>query len=73
MYNNQNQNNLVNAVDILALLIGIQNLMENRQQTEQNDVHAANDQQAHFLLDELNKKFEEQNKMLKKIIDLLSD
>lgn len=31
---NQNQN-FMNAVDILALLIGLQNLMENRQQSAQ--------------------------------------
>lgn len=67
---NQNQN-FMNAVDIVALLIGIINLQENRQQSAYNDVHAANDAQAKQLLDELGKKFDEQNTMLSKILEML--
>lgn len=66
----QNQN-FMNAVDVLALLIGLQNLFENRQQSAQNDVQAANDAQAKYLLEELGKKFDEQNTMLSKILEIL--
>lgn len=63
----------MNAVDILALFIGLENLFENRQQSAQNDVFKANDAQAEYLLAELNTKFDEQNAMLRRIIDLLEE
>lgn len=72
-YNQQFESNFMNAVNIVALMIGFQNLFENRQQSEQNDVNAANDKQAQFLLTELNKKFDEQNKMLSAILDILRE
>lgn len=65
------QENFMNAVDLAALVIGIVNLQENRQQSAYNDVHAANDEQAKILLDELGKKFDEQNKTLSQIVSLL--
>lgn len=68
MGNNNGINDLLNA---LSLIVGIQNLQENREQTEYNDVQSANDNQARFLLQELGKKFDEQNEMLKKILELL--
>lgn len=48
----------------LSLILGYENLMENRQQSAQNDVSAANDAQAKFLLEQIGKQFEEQNKVL---------
>lgn len=69
---NQNQN-FMNAVDIVALLIGIINLQENRQQSAQNDVNAANEAEAQFLLDELGKKFDEQNQILKEQNQMLKE
>ena len=51
----------------LSLILGYENLMENRQQSAQNDVGAANDAQAKFLLEQINKQFEEQNEMLANI------
>lgn len=48
----------------LSLILGYENLMENRQQSAQNDVGAANDAQAKFLLEQINKQFEEQNRVL---------
>lgn len=70
--NIQNQN-FMNAVDIAALLIGILNMLENEQQSAYNDVHSANDKQARFLLEELGKKFDEQNKILKDILNRLQE
>ena len=45
-------------------------------QSAQNDVQSANDKQAQFLLEEINKKFDEQNRILaelKKELDELKD
>ena len=62
----QQENNFFNAVDFAALIIGLVNLEENRAQTAYNDVHAANDQQAKFLLDRINARFDEQNRILER-------
>ena len=63
---------------IISLYLGVRNLTENEQQSaqslkilRQNDVGAANDKQAAYLLAELGRKFDEQNIMLKKIMDKL--
>lgn len=64
--------------DILAVLsiyLGVRNLTENQQQSDaqikilkQNDIGASNDKQAAYLLEELGRKFDEQNLMLKEIL-----
>lgn len=72
----QSQFNGMDALTVLSLLIGYENLVENRQQSAHNDVQAANDNQAQFLLQELKTMFQEQNAMLEEIlgkIDELSD
>ena len=64
--------NQYDELDLLAFFsfwIGYENLIENRQQSKQNDVSAANDKQAAFLLEELSRKFEEQNEMLRGILE----
>lgn len=61
---------------IYSIYLGSRNLVENEQQSEaqlkilrQNDVGAANDKQAAYLLEELGRKFDEQNTMLKEILE----
>lgn len=61
---------------VLSIYLGIRNLTENEQQSDaqlkllrDNDVQAANDKQAQYLLEELGRKFEEQNKILKEILE----
>lgn len=61
----------LDVVSIMSFLLGHENLMENRQQTDHNDVSAANDKQAQYLLQELGRKFDEQNEMLKQILEVL--
>ena len=64
-----------NALDILTVasfLIGAKNLQENREQSTHNDVSAANEKQAEYLLQELTRKFEEQNAILKEILEVLN-
>ena len=70
--NYQNNNEYIGLVlNLLSVLLAQENLIENRQQSKQNDVQAANDKQAKFLLDEINRKFEEQNQMLREILERL--
>lgn len=61
----------LDALTVLSFLLGYENLMENREQSRQNDVSAANDKQAEYLLEELGRKFDEQNAMLRKILKVL--
>lgn len=69
----QRQFNAIDIISVLSFMLGYENLLENRQQSAHNDVSAANDQQAQFLLSELTKQFEEQNKMLKQILEVLAN
>ena len=63
-------------LNVLSLYLGIRNLTENEQQSaqtlkilQQNDAGAANDRQTAYLLQELGQKFDEQNKILKEILE----
>lgn len=69
--NEQRQFDAIDIVSVLSLCLGWENLIENRAQSAQNDVSAANDKQAQFLLEELGRKFEEQNTMLREILEVL--
>lgn len=62
-YQDQN-NDLINLINVLSFVIGYSNLQENRQQSAHNDVQAANDKQEHYLLQEINQRFDDQNKIL---------
>lgn len=61
---NDRQNNLLAASQLLSLYLGYENLLENRAQSEANDVNAANNKQADLLLREINDRFAEQNLIL---------
>lgn len=67
------QNNNNNILNVLSIILALENLQENREQSKQNDVQSANDKQAEFLLKEIDRKFEEQNKMLEEIRDIVKD
>lgn len=65
---------------IVSLIIGLQNLAENEQQSahseeliRQIDVDAANDKQAEKLMQEIGSKFEEQNAMLRRILEVIEN
>lgn len=61
----QDQNNeLINLINVLSFVIGYSNLQENRSQSAHNDVQAANDKQAQYMLQEINQRFDEQNNIL---------
>ena len=68
----------LDVLTVASFMLGYENLMENRSQSaqsdqllRQNNVQDANDKQAQYLLGELRKQFEEQNKMLKEILEVL--
>lgn len=61
----------LDIISVLSFMLGYQNLQENRAQSAHNDVSAANDRQAKFLIEELGRKFEEQNAMLREILEVL--
>lgn len=63
--NEQQQYYFSNAINLFALALGFENLQENRMQSQFNDVHAANDKQAEYLLGEIHKRFDEQNAILR--------
>ena len=59
--------NFFDLLNLASLLVGLQNLNENREQSAHNDVEAANSKQAEYLLVEIHRLFEEQNRTLAKI------
>lgn len=63
----------MNAIDILALVIGFQNLYENRQQSAQNDVNEANEREARYILEQIGKRLDEQDAMLRRILEILGE
>lgn len=60
-------NNFEQFLSLFSVILGYENLIENREQSRQNDVQSANDKQAEYLLEELSKKFDEQKLLLKEI------
>jgi hypothetical protein len=59
----------LDAISVASFLLGLENLQENRAQSAHNDVQTANQEQAEYLLGELKKQFDEQNDMLKEILE----
>jgi hypothetical protein len=62
----------LDIISVLSFLLGVENLQENREQSAHNDVQTANQNQAAYLLEELGRKFDEQNKMLEQIMEALN-
>ena len=63
--------NFGSLLGALSVLLGLQNLQENREQSAHNDVESANDKQAAYLLEQIRGMFEEQNALLAKILSVL--
>lgn len=70
MFNGNNEGNLLN---IVSIVLGYENLIENRIQSEQNNVEKNNQKQARQILDDLHEQFERQNKLLYYQNDLLQE
>lgn len=72
---NNKEYDFLNFLSVMSFYLGYRNLIENQQQSKdtdelikKNDVNIANDKQAKFLLEELSRKFDEQNSMLERIL-----
>jgi hypothetical protein len=61
----------LDLISVLSFALGLENLEENRSQSAHNDVQAANQKQAAYLLEELGQKFEEQNEILNHILEVI--
>lgn len=59
------------VLGVASFMLGLENLQENRQQSAQNDVNAANDKQASYLLSEIGKRLDRQDRTLEAILDKL--
>lgn len=68
MDNNNWNGNLLN---VLSILLGYENLMENRQQSADNDIERHNQKQAKQILDDLHEQFAYQNRLLEEILRIL--
>lgn len=73
-----NDISFLDMLNAISVIIGMQNLKENREQSAHNDVQIANAEQARYLLAEIALQFKEQNKilteqtnMLQKILNIL--
>lgn len=71
MNGNGRQYDIIDALSFLSFLLGYENLMENREQSRQNDISAANDKQAKFILERLERRFDEQDKLIKELADAI--
>lgn len=67
--NGSNQFDIMDALSVMSFLLGLENLQENRQQSAQNDVNAANDKQAKQILSEIGKRLDFQDAMLREIME----
>lgn len=72
---NGKQYDFLDFLSIMSFYLGYRNLIENEAQSKntdelikKNDINSANDRQARFLIEELNRKFDEQNAMLERIL-----
>lgn len=59
------------VLGVASFMLGLENLQENRQQSAQNDVNAANDKQASYLLSEIGKRLDRQDRTLESILEKL--
>lgn len=53
-----------NLLNILSLILGYTNLIENREQSEYNNIAKHNQVQSQEILEDLHSQFERQNKLL---------
>lgn len=66
-----NRQDFLDAVAMVSFLVGLANYDENLTQNDKDDIMNKLDQQTKSILIELQKSIEEQNKMLKEILERL--
>ena len=68
--NSPNYSDMLNA---LSLILAVENLKQNEAQSQYNDVHKANDEQAELLLEKINKRFAEQDETINEILKICKE
>ena len=68
-----NDNSFLDMLNAISVIIGMQNLKENREQSAHNDVQIANAEQARYILAEIALQFKEQNKILTEQTNMLQE
>lgn len=63
------QESLINAVALISFLIGVANYNENLTQSDKDDIMQRLDEQTNDILIKVQEALEEQNKMLREIIE----
>lgn len=63
--NDNNNDNIGNLLDLISIWLGYENLIENRQQSADNNIAKRNKEQSDQLLADLHKQFDKQNETLK--------
>lgn len=63
--------NFLNAVQLVSFIVGLANYQENLTQSDKDDIMKGLDQQTKDILEKVQEALEEQNKMLKKIIEMI--
>lgn len=65
--------NLLNAIQIVSFIIGVLNYNENLTQNDKDDIMQKLDQQTKEILQNVEKQLQEQNVLLKKILERLNN
>lgn len=68
-----NNDNFSDILNIVSILLGYQNLIENRQQSADNNISKNNQEQAKQILNDLHAQFDNQNKILEYQNQLLNE
>lgn len=71
--NDGSNDNFGDLLNLISILLGYENLMENRQQSAENNISKSNQEQARQILDDLHAQFNEQNAMLEYQNQLLEE
>lgn len=65
------QFDVIDIISVASFLLGYENLMENREQSAQNDVGAANDKQASYLLEKIGERLDKQDETLERLTSMI--
>ena len=65
------QLDVIDIISVASFLLGYENLIENRSQSEQNDVGAANDKQTSYLLGKIGERLDRQDETLERLTSMI--
>ena len=65
------QLDVIDIISVASFLLGYENLIENRSQSEQNDVGSANDKQTSYLLEKIGERLDRQDETLERLTSMI--